>query len=136
MTKKNIDFEKSLSKLESIIEVLESENVSLEESVKKFEEGISLVKSCQKQLKDAELKVNKLLDDGSLEIVEYLSNLHMFWGARVRLGGLSVANRSTTSTCRRKPQPSLRSNHPSSCCGSGWTMAAGTTALNAPGNTF
>ncbi|MEC8465854.1 MAG: exodeoxyribonuclease VII small subunit [Pseudomonadota bacterium] len=70
MTKKNIDFEKSLSKLESIIEVLESENVSLEESVKKFEEGISLVKSCQKQLKDAELKVNKLLDDGSLEIVE------------------------------------------------------------------
>lgn len=70
MTKKNIDFEKSLSELESIIEVLESENVSLEESVKKFEEGISLVKSCQKQLKDAELKVNKLLDDGSLEIVE------------------------------------------------------------------
>ena len=68
MTKKNIDFEKSLSKLESIVEVLESENVSLEESVKKFEEGISLVKSCQKQLKDAELKVNKLLDDGSLEI--------------------------------------------------------------------
>ena len=70
MTKKNIDFEKALSELESIIEVLESENVSLEESVKKFEEGISLVKSCQKQLKDAELKVNKLLDDGSLEIVE------------------------------------------------------------------
>ena len=70
MTKKNIDFEKSLSKPESIVEVLESENVSLEESVKKFEEGISLVKSCQKQLKDAELKVNKLLDDGSLEIVE------------------------------------------------------------------
>ena len=70
MTKKNIDFEKSLSKLESIVEVLESENVSLEVSVKKFEEGISLVKSCQKQLKDAELKVNKLLDDGSLEIVE------------------------------------------------------------------
>ena len=70
MTKKNIDFEKSLSNLESIVEVLESENVSLEESVKKFEEGISLVKSCQKQLKDAELKVNKLLDDGSLEIVE------------------------------------------------------------------
>ena len=70
MTKKNIDFEKSLSKLESIVEVLESENVSLEESVKKFEEGISLVKSCQKQLKDAELKVHKLLDDGSLELVE------------------------------------------------------------------
>ena len=70
MTKKNIDFEKSLSKLESIVEVLESENVSLEESVKKFEEGISLVKSCQKQLKDAELKVNKLLDDGSLEVIE------------------------------------------------------------------
>ena len=50
MTKKNIDFEKSLSKLESIVEVLESENVSLEERVNKYEEGISVVKSCQNQL--------------------------------------------------------------------------------------
>ena len=30
-----------------------------------FEEGINLVKECQKQLQEAELKIKKLLDDGT-----------------------------------------------------------------------
>ena len=46
---------------------LEDDSINLEESVQSFEAGIELVKECQKQLKEAELKVNKLLDDGSLE---------------------------------------------------------------------
>ena len=61
MTKKNLNFEDSLAKLEGIVDALEDNDVSLEESVKKFEEGIKLVKDCQKQLKEAELKVNKLM---------------------------------------------------------------------------
>ena len=66
---KKIDFESSLKELESIVEKLEDENINLEDSVKSFEEGVNLVKQCQKQLQDAELKVKKLLDDGSsLEI--------------------------------------------------------------------
>ena len=67
MTKgnKKIDFELSLKKLESIVEKLEDENINLEDSVKSFEEGVNLVKECQKQLQNAELKVKKLLDDGS-----------------------------------------------------------------------
>ena len=66
---KKIDFESSLKELESIVEKLEDENIILEDSVKSFEEGVNLVKQCQKQLQDAELKVKKLLDDGSsLEI--------------------------------------------------------------------
>ena len=64
MTKKNLNFEDSLAKLESIVDALEDNDVSLEESVKKFEEGIKLVKDCQKQLQEAELKVNKLMSDG------------------------------------------------------------------------
>ena len=64
MTKKNLNFEDSLAKLEAIVDALEDNDVSLEESVKKFEEGIKLVKDCQKQLKEAELKVNKLMGDG------------------------------------------------------------------------
>ena len=71
MTKKDrkIDFESSLKELESIVEKLEDENINLEDSVKSFEEGVNLVKQCQKQLQDAELKIKKLLDDGSsLEI--------------------------------------------------------------------
>lgn len=67
MTKgnKKIDFELSLKKLESIVKKLEDENINLEDSVKSFEEGVNLVKECQKQLQNAELKVKKLLDDGS-----------------------------------------------------------------------
>tara|TARA_B100000989_G_C19444038_1_gene428659 strand:- start:453 stop:677 length:225 start_codon:yes stop_codon:yes gene_type:complete len=66
-SKKN--FESSLKELETIIEVLEDENINLEDSVKSFEKGVNLVKECQKQLQNAELKVKKLLDDGSsLEI--------------------------------------------------------------------
>ena len=66
MTKKNLNFEDSLAKLEGIVDALEDNDVSLEESVKKFEEGINLVKDCQKQLKEAELKVNKLMGDGEI----------------------------------------------------------------------
>ena len=66
MTKKNLNFEDSLAKLEGIVDALEDNDVSLEESVKKFEEGIKLVKDCQKQLKEAELKVNRLMGDGGI----------------------------------------------------------------------
>ena len=66
MTKKNLNFEDSLAKLEGIVDALEDNDVSLEESVKKFEEGIKLVKDCQRQLKEAELKVNKLMGDGEI----------------------------------------------------------------------
>ncbi len=65
MTKKDtVNFEASLKKLKKIIEKLEDGEISLEESVKSFEEGIGLVKECQKQLSQAELKVKKLLDNG------------------------------------------------------------------------
>ena len=62
---KRIDFESSLKELESIVDKLEDENINLEDSVKSFEKGINLVKECQKELQNAELKIKKLLDDGS-----------------------------------------------------------------------
>ena len=62
---KKIDFETSLKELESIVKKLEDENINLEDSVKSFEAGINLVKECQKQLENAELKVKELLDDGT-----------------------------------------------------------------------
>lgn len=62
---KKIDFESSLKELESIVKKLEDENINLEDSVKSFDAGINLVKECQKQLEDAELKVKELLDDGT-----------------------------------------------------------------------
>lgn len=67
---KQLNFETSLNKLELIVTKLEDENISLEDSVKSFEEGINLVKSCQEELKSAELKIQKLLDDGTSEDIE------------------------------------------------------------------
>ena len=67
MTKedKKIDFESSLKELEKIVEKLEDDDINLEDSVKSFEKGMILVKECQKKLQSAELKIKKLLDDGS-----------------------------------------------------------------------
>ena len=65
--KEEINFESALAELEKIVLKLEDDSINLEESVQSFEDGIELVKKCQRQLKEAELKVNKLLDDGSLE---------------------------------------------------------------------
>ncbi|MBL88569.1 MAG: exodeoxyribonuclease VII small subunit [Gammaproteobacteria bacterium] len=62
---KKLDFESSLKELEIIVSKLEDENINLEDSVKSFEKGINLVKKCQEQLQSAELKIKKLLDDGS-----------------------------------------------------------------------
>ncbi|MDA9094280.1 exodeoxyribonuclease VII small subunit [Gammaproteobacteria bacterium] len=69
-TKDQIDFEASLKKLESIVAKLENNDINLEDSVQSFEEGIKLVKECQKQLSDAELKVKKLLENGSIADLE------------------------------------------------------------------
>ena len=67
---KKTDFEASIQKLESIICKLEDENINLEDSVKSFEKGVNLVKECQKQLQTAELKIKKLLDDGSASEID------------------------------------------------------------------
>ncbi len=56
----NPDFEESLERLETIVESMESGDIPLAELVSKFEEGNNLLIACQKRLKDAELKIDKL----------------------------------------------------------------------------
>ena len=68
--KDQIDFESSLQKLEDIVSKLENSDINLEDSVQSFEQGIKLVKECQKQLNDAELKVKKLLENGNTADLE------------------------------------------------------------------
>jgi exodeoxyribonuclease VII small subunit len=63
-------FEESLKKLEKIVEKLEDGNVNLDDSIKSFEEGVVLVKECQKQLSEAEIKIQTLLEDGNVEPTE------------------------------------------------------------------
>lgn len=54
-------FEASLTRLEEIVQKMESGDLPLEEALSLFEEGTALVKSAGKLLDDAELKVVKLM---------------------------------------------------------------------------
>ncbi|MEI7552734.1 MAG: exodeoxyribonuclease VII small subunit [Verrucomicrobiota bacterium] len=53
-------FETALTKLETIVESMESGEVPLAELLAKFEEGNKLLKVCEARLKDAELKIEQL----------------------------------------------------------------------------
>jgi len=55
------DFEKSLMRLEEVVKRLESPELSLDEAMKLFEEGVKLSHECQKQLEEAEGRVEILL---------------------------------------------------------------------------
>ena len=48
-------------RLEEISELLEDENTHLEDSIKLFEEGIELKDFCEKKLKSAKLKIEKII---------------------------------------------------------------------------
>ena len=56
-----VKFEKSLSRLEEIVRLLEKGDLPLEDSLKLFEEGIRWSKTCMKMLEDAEKKVEILI---------------------------------------------------------------------------
>ena len=60
-TKQNINLEKSLGDLETLVEELETGDLPLDKAMKKFEEGIKLTRGCQVALKEAEQKVEILL---------------------------------------------------------------------------
>lgn len=57
-----MNFEKALNELENVIEKMESGQLSLEDSLKGFEEGVKLTRLCQTALKEAEQKVQVLIE--------------------------------------------------------------------------
>ncbi len=56
------DFEKALADLEAVVEQLEHGELPLEEALAQFERGIALARSCQDALKQAEQRVEILLE--------------------------------------------------------------------------
>ncbi len=58
---KSLNFEQAMLRLTEIIETLERNGSDLESSIVLFEEGLSLVKQCDKQLKNFETKVSELM---------------------------------------------------------------------------
>ena len=66
MTKKKqakFDFEAALEELEELVSSMEDGELSLEESLQAFENGIKLTRECQAALKNAEQKVQVLLNE-------------------------------------------------------------------------
>ena len=63
------DFEKSLTRLEEVVKRLESADLSLDEAMRLFEEGVKLSRECQKQLEEAEGRVELLLKKADGKIV-------------------------------------------------------------------
>jgi exodeoxyribonuclease VII small subunit len=68
-TEKNLDFEASMTRLDRIVQELESPQVSLERAIELFEEGLRLGNLCSTLLEHAQARVEKLLEksDGSVE---------------------------------------------------------------------
>lgn len=65
MSKKNVlpDFEAALAELEKLVETMENGDQSLEQALQSFQRGIELTRLCQQGLKEAEQRVEKLLQD-------------------------------------------------------------------------
>jgi exodeoxyribonuclease VII small subunit len=64
------DFEASLKELETLVETMEKGDLSLEDSLSHFERGVQLSRTCQQALKDAEQKVEILMQKSGHDAIE------------------------------------------------------------------
>lgn len=65
-------FEKSMKRLEEIVEQMEQEELTLDESLKIFEEGVELSKLCHDKLDQVEQKMQTIVkksDGFQLELI-------------------------------------------------------------------
>ena len=75
MPKKRITtFEDSLAELEQLVSQLEQGDISLEESLQSFERGVNLTRTCQTALREAEQKVQILLEKNGTQTLEPFTN--------------------------------------------------------------
>lgn len=71
----SIDFEKSMAKLNQLIEKMETGQLSLESSLTHFEEGIALIRQCQQTLNEAEQKIQILTEkSGKTTLTDFQSD--------------------------------------------------------------
>ncbi|MDA8421330.1 MAG: exodeoxyribonuclease VII small subunit [Pseudomonadota bacterium] len=64
------DFETALAELEQLVERMESGNQTLEEALRSFQRGIELARACQEGLKEAEQRVEKLVQQNGVVTTE------------------------------------------------------------------
>ncbi len=65
MPVEKLDIEKSIKRLDEIVNILENETLPLEKCMSYYEEGKKLIKALEKAFKDAEEKIEKLSKDSS-----------------------------------------------------------------------
>lgn len=70
MDQKEIKFEEALTRLETVVNRLESGELPLEESLRLFEEGVHLTKVCTSRLEEAERRITILLKNERGELQE------------------------------------------------------------------
>jgi exodeoxyribonuclease VII small subunit len=63
----NPTFEKSLSELQRLVDKMEQGDLSLEASLDHFEKGVQLSRACQQALREAEQKVEILMQKNNQE---------------------------------------------------------------------
>jgi len=63
-------FEENLASLEGIVEKLEEGNLPLEQSLKLYQQGVAAYQQCQQSLREAEVKVSKLVETLEGELKE------------------------------------------------------------------
>lgn len=57
------NFEDALTRLETIVEAMETEELALEALLARYEEGMRLARHCHEKLSAAELRLKKLEED-------------------------------------------------------------------------
>lgn len=65
--KEKVKFEEAMTRLQEIVEQLESGEATLEDSMKLFEEGAKLSAQCYKVLEKAEQRITELANIGEAE---------------------------------------------------------------------
>ncbi len=62
MSEKKINFAKEIERLDEIVNEVSSKALPLEESLKLYEEGTQIIKKLEEALKEAEEKVEKIVE--------------------------------------------------------------------------
>lgn len=59
-----MSFEEAMKALETIVDQLDSGDIPLEKSIAIYERGAALQKHCEEKLRQAEMRVQKIVTDG------------------------------------------------------------------------
>lgn len=61
------DFESALAELEKIVEKMEAGDQTLEQALASFQRGVELTRVCQQGLREAEQRVEQLLEQSGMD---------------------------------------------------------------------